>query len=140
MVDIPKQIALATVSMRVQHRTKDEFFHRCTNALMAVGGVLYVDLLTMPPPAKKVRQWTLRQVTPLAHAVVRIPYPIPPAGADPATYRSEEEVMPLGFTFPFTPDIMVLDDPIQVRKNNPDYQYPRAERTRTLFTIPVPRK
>jgi cancer susceptibility candidate protein 1 len=101
--------------MRAQHRTRDEFFHRCTNALMAVGGVLYIDLLTLPPQAKKVKHWVLRQVTPLASNVVRIPYPIPPAGADPATYRSEEEPPPLGFTFPFQSHIVLLDDPIQAR-------------------------
>lgn len=48
----------------------------------------------------QVRGWTLRQVTPLTQAVQRVPYPIPPAGADPATYRSEEEPPPLGFTYP----------------------------------------
>lgn len=47
----------------------------------------------------QVRGWTLRQVTPLSSAVQRVPYPIPPAGADPATYRAEEEPPPLGFTY-----------------------------------------
>lgn len=54
------------------------------------------------------------QVTPLSFNVQRIPYPIPPAGADPATYRSEEEPPPLGITFPFAPDIVLLDHPVKV--------------------------
>jgi hypothetical protein len=29
---------------------------------MAVGGVLYVDLLGLPPPARHIAHWTLRQV------------------------------------------------------------------------------
>jgi len=29
---------------------------------MAVGGVLYVDLLALPPPSKQVKSWVLRQV------------------------------------------------------------------------------
>lgn len=62
VVEIPKQIALASVAMRVQHRTGDEFFSRCSNKYMALGGVLYADLLTLPPPAKKVKQWVIRQV------------------------------------------------------------------------------
>ena len=32
----------------------DEYFSRCANAWMAVGGLLAVDLLAMPPGAKKV--------------------------------------------------------------------------------------
>lgn len=31
---------------------------------MAVGGVLYADLLSLPPPAKQVKAWVLRQVRP----------------------------------------------------------------------------
>ena len=110
-VEIPKQIALANIAMRVQLRVQDEYFERCSCEYMAVGGVLYVDLLALPPPAKKVKGWTLRQVTPLSYNVQRIPYPIPPAGADPATYKSEEEPPPLGFTYPFTPNIRLLDYP-----------------------------
>eukprot|EP00798_Chlamydomonas_sp_ICE-L_P022454 gene22454-29569_t len=111
VVDIPKSIALANIGMRIQHRTEDEYFTRCTNEFMAVGGVLYAELVSLPPPARKVKSWMLRQVTPLAFNTQRIPYPIPPAGADPATYRLEEEPPPLGFTFPFTPNMLLLDSP-----------------------------
>lgn len=48
------------------------------------------------------------QITPLASNVSRVPYPIPPAGADPATYRSEEEPPPLGFAVPFAPNVVLL--------------------------------
>lgn len=54
VVDVPKAIALANIAMRVQRRTADEFFERASNEYMAVGGVLYPDLLALPPPAKKV--------------------------------------------------------------------------------------
>lgn len=54
------------------------------------------------------------QVTPLSFNVQRIPYPIPPAGADPATYKAEEEPPPLGITFPFAPNIVLLDHPVKV--------------------------
>nr|ACN22074.1 inner dynein arm I1 intermediate chain IC97 [Chlamydomonas reinhardtii]ACN22075.1 inner dynein arm I1 intermediate chain IC97 [Chlamydomonas reinhardtii] len=116
-LEIPKQIALANIALRVQQRSGpgvDEYFSRCANAWMAVGGLLAVDLLAMPPGAKKVRGWTLRQVTPLALNVQRVPYPIPPAGADPATWASEEEPPPLGVTAPLPPDVVLLEDPLQV--------------------------
>ncbi len=84
---------------------------------MAVGGLLYADLLALPPPAKHVKQWVLRQITSLSTSVMRVPYPIPPAGADPATYRSEEEPSPLGFAHPFPIDRVLLDgEDIKVRK------------------------
>ncbi|EFJ46480.1 hypothetical protein VOLCADRAFT_92992 [Volvox carteri f. nagariensis] len=116
-LDIPKQIALANVALRVQHRSgpaADEFFWRCGNQWMAVGGVLVVDLLALPPGAKKVRGWTLRQVTALASNVQRVPYPIPPAGADPLTWQSEEEPPPMGVTAPLPPDVVLLQEPLQV--------------------------
>ncbi len=56
----------------------------------------------------QVRGWTLRQVTPLASSVQRVPYPIPPAGADPLTWQSEEEPPPLGVSFPLPPDVVLL--------------------------------
>ena len=107
VVDVPKQIALANVALRFAHRELDGFFNDCSNDLMAVGGVAYADLLALPPPAKKTKQWTLRLAS-SSTTVQRINYPIPPAGADPATYRSEEEVPPIGFTFPFSPNVILL--------------------------------
>ncbi|KAL6760467.1 hypothetical protein V8C86DRAFT_3018008 [Haematococcus lacustris] len=109
VVEIPKQIALASVALRVFKTEKDEFFSACRNEFMAVGGVIFVDLLALPPPAKHVKHWVLRQVTALASNVQRIPYPIPPAGTDPATYRSEEEPPPLGFAYPYQQDIVLLE-------------------------------
>lgn len=113
-IDIPKQIALASIAVRVQRRSFDELFHLCQNEYMSVGGVFYVDLLTLPPPARRVKSWVLRQITPLAFNVQRLPYPIPPAGADPLTYRSEEEPPPLGFSYPLSPNLLLMQEPVQV--------------------------
>ena len=58
VVEIPQQIALANIALRLQHRLGgacDEFFVRATNEWMAVGGVVLPDLLALPPAAKKVR-------------------------------------------------------------------------------------
>lgn len=85
-----------------------------SNEFMAVGGVFTVDLLGIPPAAKKTKGWVMRNVTPLAAQVQRIPYPIPPAGADPATWRSEEEPPPFRFTLPLSPDLALFDNPLKV--------------------------
>lgn len=63
-VQIPKLIALASVAVRVQWREADEYLDECTTNLMAVGGVLHLDILSLPMPATKSKGWTLRAVTP----------------------------------------------------------------------------
>ena len=75
---------------------------------MAVGGVFTVDLLALPPQPKKVSGWTLRQVTPLASCLSKLPYPIPPAGGDiPAANAAAAP--PMGLTFPLPSNVVVLD-------------------------------
>jgi cancer susceptibility candidate protein 1 len=34
-----------------------------------------LELLALPPPPKKVRGWTLRQITPLAYSISKLTYP-----------------------------------------------------------------
>jgi cancer susceptibility candidate protein 1 len=65
---------------RLQHRTYDELQAVAKGPWQALGGVLHVDLLALPPPAKRVQGWTLRGTTPLAAALQRLPYPVPPTG------------------------------------------------------------
>lgn len=103
-----------------------------------------VDLLALPPPCKSVKSWTLRQVctilgghcqsntdghcvscsgksiagivqvTSISKNVQRLSYPIPPAGADPATYVPTEEPPPLGITCKLGQGICFLDDPPRI--------------------------
>eukprot|EP00873_Tetraselmis_striata_P000108 jgi/Tetstr1/420372/TSEL_011490.t1 len=68
---------------RLKSKQVDDLFEKCTNEYAAVGGLLIADLLVLPPPCRKVKDWTLRQVTPLSKTVQRLPYPIPPAGRGP---------------------------------------------------------
>ena len=70
-VQIPKSIALALVAMRVQWREADEHLEECTADLMAVGGVLHLDILSLPAPASKTSTWTLRAVTPDTQVIHR---------------------------------------------------------------------
>ena len=62
-VQIPKLIALASVALRVQWRECDEHLEQCTTDFMAVGGVLHLDILSLPVPSNKANGWTLRPVT-----------------------------------------------------------------------------
>eukprot|EP01025_Chloroclados_australasicus_P048800 TRINITY_DN5539_c0_g2_i4.p1 TRINITY_DN5539_c0_g2~~TRINITY_DN5539_c0_g2_i4.p1 ORF type:complete len:701 (-),score=83.62 TRINITY_DN5539_c0_g2_i4:171-2273(-) len=108
--EISKQIALASVALRLQYRNYDEYFDKCTNQFMAVGGVFYVDLLTLPPSCQQMGDWTLRSVTQVSKKLEDLPYPIPPAGVDPATYRSTEEPQPLSFKFEGQEPMILLYD------------------------------
>lgn len=70
-VQIPKLIALASVALRVQWREADEHLDDCTTNMMAVGGLLHLDILSLPVPASKANGWTLRAVTPETRVIHR---------------------------------------------------------------------
>lgn len=70
-MQIPKLIALASVAVRVQWREADEHLEECTANLMAVGGVLHLDILSLPVPASKANGWTLRAVIPDTQVIHR---------------------------------------------------------------------
>lgn len=112
-VEIPKPVALASLAVRVQQRAYDERYGCCTNAFMALGGVLQLDLLALPGEARMGNHWTVRQVGPLARCISSIPYPMPPAGVDPETYvyDGEEEIPPFRITMALPPDIIVPSHP-----------------------------
>lgn len=74
-MQIPKLIALASVALRVQWRECDEHLHDCATDLMAVGGVLHLDILSLPASANKANGWTLRTVTPDSQIIHRSAFP-----------------------------------------------------------------
>lgn len=116
-LEIVKQLALAPIAIRAQHLpTCDEHNSVCTNELIAVGLVMTFELLTLPPPSKAtVNQWVMHMHSPLTNSINKIPYPIPPAGADPNTWTADEDVPPLTITVAGVPAIVQLsDDPLKV--------------------------
>lgn len=102
-LEIPKLIALASVAVRVQWREADQDLEECTTNLMAMGGVLHLDILSLPVPASKSNGWTLRASTPDTQFIHRLAYPMPPAGADPETWVPEEEPQPIGISINLPP-------------------------------------
>ncbi|KIY95176.1 flagellar associated protein, partial [Monoraphidium neglectum] len=106
-IEVPKQIALANVALRVLRLPFDDRRGRCSRGLAAVGGVLRAELLALPPPARRAGGWVVRQMTPLVTGVSVVPYPIPPAGTDPAAWRAQEPAAPLTFTMPIPDDVIV---------------------------------
>jgi cancer susceptibility candidate protein 1 len=85
-LEIPRQLALANIAVRVMHFNYDERAEASAAAdFLALGGPFSIELLALPPAPKAVRQWTLRQVTALSSNVLRLPYPIPPGAEASAT-------------------------------------------------------
>ncbi|KAL1522616.1 hypothetical protein AB1Y20_017599 [Prymnesium parvum] len=128
--ELPKSLALASVSIRVLHFPMDIHAPFCappppkapgdasppantteTN-VMVLGGMIMIELLTLPPAAKKVKGWTLRPVTDLNDTVQRIEYPIPPAGADAeASKAAAASAPPLKLTYPLPEYVIVPAEP-----------------------------
>ena len=84
-LDLPKPIALGNVALRVMHlecgvNGFDLLSPQSCNQLAACGGVLNIELMTMNPPPKHVKGWTIRHASakPVLH---KQPYPTPPAGS-----------------------------------------------------------
>ena len=111
-LEVTKQLALAPIAIRAQILdTADEFFEECTNEWYAVGSVIKVDILGLPPMCKQTaNDWVLRVHSPLTTKLQRLPYPIPPAGVDPSSWHTDEEAQPLGFNTSIVPDIVQIAD------------------------------
>eukprot|EP00218_Dolichomastix_sp_CCMP3274_P016149 CAMPEP_0170133928 /NCGR_PEP_ID=MMETSP0033_2-20121228/1611_1 /TAXON_ID=195969 /ORGANISM="Dolichomastix tenuilepis, Strain CCMP3274" /LENGTH=645 /DNA_ID=CAMNT_0010369463 /DNA_START=48 /DNA_END=1981 /DNA_ORIENTATION=+ len=113
VAELPKSLALASIAVRLTHVDFDEFSDKCTNEYKAFGGVFTVDLLALPPAAKRVKGWTLRLITPLASAVAKLPYPIPPAGSDmsapPAPGSGAAAPPPMGLSVALPASLVVSD-------------------------------
>uniref|UniRef100_A0A6T7W6T2 IC97/Casc1 N-terminal domain-containing protein n=1 Tax=Pyramimonas obovata TaxID=1411642 RepID=A0A6T7W6T2_9CHLO len=114
-VELPKSLLLASIAVRLLHMHYDSFTPKAKNEYMAVGGVFTVDLLSLPPLPKKVKGWTIRQVTPLATNVQKLPYPIPPAGGEMAASSANlANVLPMGLTFSLPKHVLLLEEEPEV--------------------------
>jgi hypothetical protein len=77
----------------------------------SIGGILTLDLLTLPPLPEVANDWTLRAVTPLTTNVRRVPYPIPATGSAPKSFDSIDlDAPPVTVSYRLSEDL-VLSDP-----------------------------
>jgi cancer susceptibility candidate protein 1 len=88
-VEIPRALALSNIAIRALKFAYDDINDEIARSnYLTLGGPLTLELLNLPPAPKVVTQWTMRQVTALANDVLRLPYPIPPAGSEALTPSS----------------------------------------------------
>lgn len=77
-LDLPKAIALQSAGHAIGVRTlytKYDSCHGKDGSTMPVGGMIRVDLLSIPPFSKRVKGWTIRQIPPPGQELTRLPYP-----------------------------------------------------------------
>lgn len=77
-LDLPKAIALQSAGHAIGVRslyTKYDSCHGKDASNMPVGGMIRVDLLSIPPFSKRVKGWTIRQIPPPGQELTRLPYP-----------------------------------------------------------------
>ena len=77
IVDIPKPLALHSVAVRVVYHPANHVpgIRKSDGVDVPVGGVLHMDMLEVPPSARQVKGWMMRQVTELSTDVGRMLYP-----------------------------------------------------------------
>merc|ERR1712187_624371 len=77
-LDLPKSIALQSmghcIGVRTLYTTYDSVDGK-GHSQMSVGGMIRVDLLSIPPFSKKVKGWTIRQIPPPGQELLKLPYP-----------------------------------------------------------------
>eukprot|EP00405_Crypthecodinium_cohnii_P012981 CAMPEP_0206426960 /NCGR_PEP_ID=MMETSP0324_2-20121206/4731_1 /ASSEMBLY_ACC=CAM_ASM_000836 /TAXON_ID=2866 /ORGANISM="Crypthecodinium cohnii, Strain Seligo" /LENGTH=650 /DNA_ID=CAMNT_0053892099 /DNA_START=12 /DNA_END=1964 /DNA_ORIENTATION=+ len=77
-LEMPKSIALQamghSIGVRALYTSYDSSNDKDPSE-MSIGGMIRVDLLSIPPFSKKVKGWTIRQVPPPGEELVRLPYP-----------------------------------------------------------------
>ena len=111
--ELPKSLALASVAIRAMHYEADrmtptgpaEGFGGARQ--MTLGGVLHLELLGLPPSTKKVKGWTLRQVSEGGAAVTRQHYPAPVPGASHVEAALSASAPQLRISYPISPHVLV---------------------------------
>merc|ERR1712232_30337 len=75
-LDLPKSIASGGVSpgVRALYSTYDSVQGKDASN-MPVGGMIRVDLLSIPPSSRKVKGWTIRQIPTPGQELLKLPYP-----------------------------------------------------------------
>lgn len=77
-LEMPKSIALQSMGHCIGVRSLYTKYDSCNGkdpSQMSVGGMIRVDLLSIPPFSKKVKSWTIRQVPPPGQELLKLPYP-----------------------------------------------------------------
>jgi len=76
----------------------------------SIGGILTLDLLTLPPLPEVSNGWTIRAITPLTANVRRVPYPIPATGSAAKSFDFVDlDAPPVIVSYRLSDDLVISD-------------------------------
>ena len=75
-VEIPKPLAMADVALRVIQFPYSQISSRFGNDDLVLGGVLQIDVVSLPPISKIVKGWVMRPITEASEQLHKNNYPI----------------------------------------------------------------
>jgi cancer susceptibility candidate protein 1 len=103
---VTKSLAIANIAIRLMHVRFDWRTEGGDSKHVPLGGVFSYELLALPPAPKRVKQWTLRQVTELAESVSVLDYPL--QASDPT--GAAATVTPVTASFTLPEDCLLKED------------------------------
>eukprot|EP00164_Ancoracysta_twista_P004532 GFYU01006116.1.p1 GENE.GFYU01006116.1~~GFYU01006116.1.p1 ORF type:complete len:635 (-),score=137.82 GFYU01006116.1:88-1965(-) len=107
-MDIPKPLALAYIAIQVAQVDFDNLtLPEDRKNEVSLGGILYVQLMGLPPPVKQCGNWILRPVNAVAGTVNRLAYPLT-AGADGPMPASQ--AIPIKIKYKLPQNVLILDE------------------------------
>jgi len=110
VLELPKSIALQSmghcIGVRTLYTAYDSFRGKDPSQ-MSVGGMIRVDLLSIPPFSKKVKGWTMRQIPPPGEELTRLAYP----NSDHAQTSSSGALQPCKIEYKVPAHVLVRKNP-----------------------------
>eukprot|EP00163_Fabomonas_tropica_P007926 TRINITY_DN1755_c0_g2_i1.p1 TRINITY_DN1755_c0_g2~~TRINITY_DN1755_c0_g2_i1.p1 ORF type:complete len:617 (+),score=144.97 TRINITY_DN1755_c0_g2_i1:850-2700(+) len=106
--DLTKALAIASIGIRLTLFDYDRCSEDNPGKFVPLGGVFTYDLLTLPPASKKVKSWTLRQVTHLAERTQPLPYPLQSASGEPSGVPAN--ITPIRCSYVLPGNVLLRED------------------------------
>ncbi|KAH7286159.1 hypothetical protein KP509_33G060600 [Ceratopteris richardii] len=97
-ISIPKAFAFANVAIRLYHQSLNPP-SESTDVYVSVGGILMVDILSIPPSSRSAKGWTFEHVTMMTNSVSRLGYP----------FAGDSAPSPIGLEFILPSNIIVSE-------------------------------
>jgi cancer susceptibility candidate protein 1 len=116
-VDIPKPLALQSVALRALYLpfTHIKGMEAYTGNDNAIGGVIHLDMLRLPKPARRVKDWQMTPISQLTNGVERMHYP---PGASPHDHAASLNAQPFRVKVTMPKTLVVPAEPRVCYWNN----------------------
>ena len=109
-VDIPKPLALQSVALRALYLpfTHVKGTEEYTGNDNPIGGVIHLDMLRLPKPSRKVKEWQMTTISHLSTGVERMHYP---PGASPHDHAAAANAQPFRVKVTMPSTLVVPTEP-----------------------------